>query len=508
MSLMGIISAAVAALCIIIWSVRYFQILQLNGYDEAKFFGWLGGKGFAALLSGILLAAAAIIADLFGLRVLLFMPVTAAAGFFALYKIPSKVKLKATKRIARLEMSVFVLTFAAALSVMYCGAEWALYILLAASPAVVAAVNRCLKPLERSIANSYISRAKAKLERISPVKIAVTGSYGKTTVKNMLSAMLSKRYRVCASPESYNTPSGISITVNDVLSESDEIFIAEMGARKTGDIAFLTQMVMPDIAVITAVGNQHLETFGSLENVIKAKSELPENLPCGGRAYFNGDSPAAKHIYDCFGGNKILTGKKGTVRYENVAMSVKGTEFDLVAGKEREHMFTRLAGRHIPAMICLAAAVSLSLGISINEIKNAVLSLQPVAHRLQLMYNGNDVIIDDSFSSNEAGFVSAAEVLSQFSYLIKVIITPGVVELGKYQFETNYRLGAVAAKSCDYLIAIGKNARALKNGALSAGLSPRCIAEAGSRAEAMEHYKKIAGSKAVLFENDLPDNYE
>ena len=148
-------------------------------------------------------------------------------------------------------------------------------------------------------------------------------------------------------------------------------------------------------------------------------------------------------------------------------------------------------------------------GLVINgEIKNAVLSLQPVAHRLQWMYNGNDVIIDDSFSSNEAGFVSAAEVLSQFSYLIKVIITPGVVELGKYQFETNYRLGAVAAKSCDYLIAIGKNARALKNGALSAGLSPRCIAEAGSRAEAMEHYKKIAGSKAVLFENDLPDNYE
>ena len=505
--IMQLLSAALAALCYVFYSMRYFQMLQLNGYSGAKLSKWTAGNGFYVTIISCGIVLAAIIADFFGVKTLLFLPAVALFGFFVLYKIPSSVPVRVTKRLLRLMFTAGAVMFAITFLLLLAKLAVASYIITVLSPFLIMLVNVCLKPMEKAISKKYLELARKKLDKINPIKIAVTGSYGKTTLKNMLTAMLATRYRVCATPESYNTPSGISLAVNNNLSYTDEIFVAEMGARRIGDIAFLTNLVVPDIAVITAVGNQHLETFGTLENIIKAKSELLQNLPCGARAYFNGDNAAAKYMYDSYDGNKTLTGRCGQVRYENAVMSVKGLEFDLVSGAKREHIFTKLVGKHIPQMICLAAAVALSLGISMTDIKNAVLTLKPVAHRLQMMYNGSDVIIDDSFSSNEAGFVSAMEVLSQFSYLIKVVITPGVVELGKHQYEINHRLGGVAAKHCDYLIVIGKNASALKSGAIAGGLSPRCISEARSRSEAMEHYKKIGGSKAVLFENDLPDNY-
>lgn len=499
--------AALFSVCLMIYSTRFFQMIQQYGYNCKKFLKWLFSRGLFELCTGVVITSAAFISEFFNINPVLFMPIVGVTGFFILYKIPSALPVKVTRRLIRLAAAATAVWFMASMLSIYFGMNAMSYAALALSPFIVLLVNVMLRPLEKQISESYLRRAEAKLKRIHPLKIAVTGSYGKTTAKNMLAEMLKTRYRVCATPLSYNTPSGISVAVNDNLKEGDEIFIAEMGARKQGDIAFLTRTVMPEIAVITAVGNQHLETFGSLENIKKAKSELPENLPCGGRAYFNGDNSVVYEMYTKYGGNKTLTGKTGDVRYDNVVMSVKGTEFDLIAGGKCVRVCTKLIGKHIPSMICLCASVALELGVTLSEIKNAISALQPVAHRLQMLYNGSDVIIDDSFSSNEAGFESATEVLSQFSYLIKVIITPGVVELGKAQYDVNYRLGRLAAKSCDYLIVIGGNAQPLKRGALSAGLPPRCVIEAKSRTEAMEHYKKIRGGKAVLFENDLPDSY-
>lgn len=493
--------------CLIIYSTRYYQMLQQCGYDGKKFYKWLFSRGITPLCVGAGITAAAFISEFFRVKSILFAPIVAAIGFFFLYRISATVTLRITKRMTRLMLAAFTVVGAVCFAMLRAGVSAMCYASLAVFPLILPIINSAMKPTEKIIAKNFLKQAEAKLKRIRPIKIAITGSYGKTTAKNILTAMLKTRFRVCATPLSYNTPAGISVAINDNLSETDEVFIAEMGARRRGDVAFLTRSVMPDIAVITAIGNQHLETFGSVENIIKAKSELLENLPCGGKAFFNGDSAGVYKMYLSYGGNKVLTGKRGDVRYENAVMSVRGMEFDLLFGGSREHITSKLVGKHVPSMICLCASVAIELGVTLNEIKNAVNALQPIAHRLQMLYNGSDVIIDDSFSSNEAGFESAIGVLAQFSYLIKVIITPGVVELGREQYNVNYKLGGLAAGTCDYMIVIGGNSQALKKGAMAAGLQPRCIIEAKSRADAMENYKKIRGGKAVLFENDLPDSY-
>lgn len=503
----ALIFALAFALCLLVYSLRYYQILQLCGYDGKKLLRFCFSQGFYTLVFGAVICAAAFVVEIFGVRSLIFCPVAGLGGYFILYRVPCTVRLKTTKRMLRLFILASVVNFAVCFALIMTGINAACYLLAIASPFVIALCCAALKPLEKAIADSYEQKAKKKLAAINPIKIAITGSYGKTTAKNMLAAMLAKKYRVCASPLSYNTPGGLCVTINKNLNACDQVFIAEMGARRRGDIRYLTKMIAPDIAVITAVGSQHLETFGSKENIVKAKAELIENMPRGGRAFFNGDNQAVKKMYDDFSGNKTLCGKVGEVRYSNLSMSAKGLKFDLIAREKSVTVSTQLVGAHVPSMICLCAAVAIQLGVPLSDIKNAISTLQPVAHRLQMLYNGNDVIIDDSFSSNEDGFKSAVGVLSYFNYLIKVMITPGVVELGEDQYDVNYRLGAIAGKACDYLIAIGSNAEALVAGAISAGLPNRSAVVVKSRSEAMERYSKIKGGKAVLFENDLPDNY-
>ena len=495
------------AICVALYSLRYYQMLQLGCYDGKKMLSYCFTGGFISLVVGAIVCAAAFVAEIFSVRTLLFCPVIALVGYFLFYRMPCTVKLKITRRMARLMSVAALINALCAFAFTEAGYFAPCYALLPASPVVIYLSNAALYPIERRIISSYEEKAKRRLAAINPIKIAITGSYGKTTAKNILAAMLKSQYRVCISPLSYNTPAGLSLAINKNLTVGDEIFIAEMGARKRGDVQYLTKMIKPEIAVITAVGRQHLGTFGSIENVFRAKAELIENMPKGGKAYFNGDNERVRYMFDCYDGQKVLCGKNGAVRWENAVMSAKGLKFDLIVGDERQRVSTQLVGDHVPSMICLCAAVAHGLGVPLSDIKNAIGTLQPVAHRLQMLYNGSDVIIDDSFSSNEEGFRSAVKVLSYYSYLIKVIITPGVVELGERQYRINYELGEVAGGSCDYLIAIGSNAEALIGGALKAGLPNRNAVAVRSRSEAMERYAAIKGGKAVLFENDLPDNY-
>lgn len=495
------------SVCAALYSVRYYQILQLGSYNGKKLLSFCLNRGFYTLIVGVVIVAAAFVSEIFGIKSLIFCPVVALFGYFVLYRMPCTVKMKLTKRMWRLISAVTALNFVISTALVYFGLPAAAYILLPLAPVVVSLTNAVMMLVEKAVSDSYIKKAEQKLSAINPIKIAITGSYGKTTAKNILAAMLAKKYRVCISPLSYNTPAGLSVAINNNLMACDQIFVAEMGARRRGDIEFLAKMVKPDIAVITAVGTQHLETFGSRENVMLAKRELIDNMSDSGKAFFNGDNDFVKTMYDKFAGNKTLCGKNGSVRWSNAVFSPGETKFDLIAHGEKISVATSLAGAHIPSMICLCAAVALSLKVPLADIKSAISSLQPVAHRLQMLYNGSDVIIDDSFSSNEEGFKSAVGVLGQFNYLIKVIITPGVVELGSAQYAINYELGAVAGKVCDYLIAVGANAEALVKGATGAGLPKRSAVMVKSRAEAMERYTKIKGGKAVLFENDLPDNY-
>lgn len=478
--------------------------------------------------------------------VMLALPLIAGIAAAVNAHLSAKVKLAFTARLKRF-ITVFAIIAAilsAGLSVMYPP----LFALAPIFPGIVAFLFAAIitSPIEKRRNARFVTAAKTVLAaRADLIKIGVTGSYGKTTAKNLLSAFLSKEYSTCVTPGNYNTPMGIALTVRDELLADDEVFVAEMGARYRGDIRELCDVVSPSIAVITAIGTQHLETFGSEENLLVTKNELIEALPADGVAIFNGDNDGAIKLYDRCAKRRLISGSdeeavqklyalfstgdrrakcktaadvkpteeevKALSRFDafygDICYAARGMEFTLVLNGRAARITTALLGAHVPSMIAECALTANYLGISLEKIKFAASEVKAVAHRLELLYNGDDVIIDDAYNGNEAGAQNALEVLSKFSPRIRVLITPGIVELGEHGEAANARIGELAAVSCDYAIFVGGNASALARGAKSAGMNVDNVTEVRDLDGAIEKLKTIKGEKAVLFENDLPDNY-
>ena len=478
--------------------------------------------------------------------VMLALPLIAGIAAAVNAHLSAKVKLAFTARLKRF-ITVFAIIAAilsAGLSVMYPP----LFAIAPIFPGIVAFLFAAIitSPIEKRRNARFVTAAKTVLAaRADLIKIGVTGSYGKTTAKNLLSAFLSKEYSTCVTPGNYNTPMGIALTVRDELLADDEVFVAEMGARYRGDIRELCDIVSPSIAVITAIGTQHLETFGSEENLLVTKNELIEALPADGVAIFNGDNDGAIKLYDRCAKRRLISGSdeeavqklyalfstgdrrakcktaadvkpteeevKALSRFDafygDICYAARGMEFTLVLNGRAARITTALLGAHVPSMIAECALTANYLGISLEKIKFAASEVKAVAHRLELLYNGDDVIIDDAYNGNEAGAQNALEVLSKFSPRIRVLITPGIVELGEHGEAANARIGELAAVSCDYAIFVGGNASALARGAKSAGMNVDNVTEVRDLDGAVEKLKTIKGEKAVLFENDLPDNY-
>lgn len=364
-------------------------------------------------------------------------------------------------------------------------------------------------PFERASARSFMRDASEEMKKLKAgglIVVGITGSYGKTTAKNILCAMLSSKYRVCATPKSYNTPLGICRTINDVLDESDGVLLAEMGARRRGDIAEICGVAEPDYALITGVGCQHYETFGSLEAIADTKYELVEAVGENGLAVFNCADEGARALSLRRTGRKALTGGDGCdIRFSGLAMSPEGTRFTVTDGTETVEVYTPLLGRHIPALICACMAVAVDMGVPLDVCAKACEKLSPVEHRLEVMRVGDRVIIDDSYNSNPGGAANALEVLGCFPGK-KVVVTPGMVELGGLENDANRRLGGNIAATCDVAVLVGSRAKAIKEGALEAGMDESAIMTASSL-DAAKKYLAGLGECSVLFENDLPDNY-
>jgi UDP-N-acetylmuramoyl-tripeptide--D-alanyl-D-alanine ligase len=315
-----------------------------------------------------------------------------------------------------------------------------------------------------------------------------------------------------ATPESYNTPLGIALTVRN-LDSSHDIFIAEMGARSKGDIKELANLVKAKYGVLTGINNQHLETFGSIENIKQTKYELFENLSQDGVGFFSSDSENTVELYGKFGGEKYLAGVDGEenlVTATDIKMDAKGMSFTLVIkGEKPVKCNTVLLGTHSVKNICLAAAVAYKIGLSPKEIAQGINRIQSVGHRLELVPNNkNIVIIDDSYNSNVDGVNAAMEVLDTFKGR-KIVLTPGLVELGKMENVANLELGKILAEHADIVIVIGvHNAEMIINGLKEGGMEVENIKFAKTLNKGNELLNGIMKEgDVVLFENDLPDNY-
>lgn len=361
-------------------------------------------------------------------------------------------------------------------------------------------------PIEHIIKQTYIKKAKDKLKKVSCKKIAITGSFGKTSTKNILYQILAEEFDVCATPKSFNTPMGICRSILENLKETDDFFIVEFGARQSGDIDFLAKFVGVDFGIVTPIGNCHLETFGTVENIENTKYELCENTK--DLVVFNGKSKSTKKLFDRYNKKKYLVCEQNSFAYaKDIKVSQSGSSFNLVLQDNEFLCETNLLGKANIDNIVVASAMAYLLGENLFNIKNGIKNLKATPHRLELIKGGIVNVIDDSYNSNLEGFVQALEVLNSFEGK-KIVISPGIVELGKEQEKVNILAGKEVAKCCNKFLIMNKTNRdALYKGAIEGGMKDEDIIFCNSRQEQTEELKKLINQgDVVLFENDFPDN--
>lgn len=515
-----IIAMMLSVYALFLVSRHNMHMLQLNGYKNDEHINWIKKNlrqqwllywGFA--LGVVRLFFAPLVLDIvIYITLILYILV-----YKAMRRLNTKKPLKYTARVKRMIITELILTvaFVVLLAILLGMNSLSGICMIAISIQLLMNVvaNIVNHPIEVSISNYYINDAKKRLRDMPNLKvIGVTGSFGKTSVKYYLQTLLQSKFNVLVTPGNFNTPLGVTITVREHLNASHEIFICEMGARHVGDIKEVCDIVKPDMGIITSVGPQHLETFFSMENIQKTKFELADALPEGGLIFLNGDN---EYISENAGkyDNKVLyySENEGKGYYaKDITVSQIGTEFTVVADNgESEKFQMRLIGAHNVINVVGAIAVAHKLGVSLKELRIPVRRIQPVEHRMQMREHGLVTIIDDAYNSNPIGSKAAVETLAMFDG-VRILITPGMVELGDKEEEYNYKFGTYAAKNCDYILLVGKkHTEPIKEGVLSEGFPENKCVVFANLDEAINYAYKIKdqGHKYILLENDLPDNY-
>lgn len=305
---------------------------------------------------------------------------------------------------------------------------------------------------------------KFKIFNKKTITIAITGSWGKTTTKETLYAILKNLPHVFYTPSNNNTL--LSITKKALfLPSSAKIFICEIGAYHVGDIQKVCQIIKPQIGILTVIGPMHLERFGTLENILKTKIELVESLPKNGIFW------APKNL------------------------SSQLQKFSL---PQNTNFFTDYSE--------IYSSIAFNFNIPQSDIKKILNSIPPAEHRLQIIEKGPITIIDDTYNSNPEGFKMALDKLQKIKSDQKILVTPGMIELGSMQFSENARLATMASNICDHIIIVGQtNKEALLSKLKNTTAKIHTIQNLSETDKLLPSIYK--GTVAILFENDLGDQY-
>lgn len=387
------------------------------------------------------------------------------------------------------------------------------------APLALPTANAVMYPVEGTLRLRFRDKARRRLVEARPIVIGVTGSYGKTSTKDTIAHILSGRFKVLATPKSYNTLMGICIVVNNELTPQAgyQYFVTEMGAYVRGEIEQICELTKPQIGVVTAIGPMHLERFKTLENTVEAKYELIKALPQDGVGVFNGDDERVREMAErgypdtrccvSYGENPV----DARLIAKNVRHTVDGLTFEVVDREtDEERTFnTRLIGQHQVTNILLAAMVARHAGMPLNEIGMRVASLTPSEHRLNRSTLPNGIVVlDDAYNTNPVGAVSALQALNMYEGR-RVLITPGMVELGPLQDEENRKLGEAAAEYCTDIVLVGvEQTKPIADGVHSTDFDEARLLVVDTVQEAIEWYQReLKSGDAILFLNDLSDNY-
>ncbi|NLT57858.1 MAG: UDP-N-acetylmuramoyl-tripeptide--D-alanyl-D-alanine ligase [Clostridiales bacterium] len=518
---------------VLVWqaarSRRFFHMLQLNSYRNERYRLWLRrSRGEGRLLLSLAALAPILLLPVTALWTLLTAALFCAAALAVLLIRPAEKKpFVVTDRVRRqFGTAFFVLLIAGLLATLlpraftlpgalqgrFGAARLSAALLALLPPALLPPLcNRLNQGWESRIAQGFIDQAMAKLaSKPDLTVIGITGSYGKTSMKYILAELLSERYDTLMTPESYNTPMGVVRTINEQLRPKHRMFVCEMGARQVGDIREICDIVKPTYGILTSVGIAHLETFRTTDNILKTKLELAEALPPGGLAFLNVDSAPLRNAgYDR---PKVTYGLTDDCDYHasDISYSEQGTSFLLHRPQgEPLALSTRLLGRHNVLNITGAAALALTLQVPPEKISFALRRLQPVPHRLELKKNGPVIVIDDAYNANPEGAAEALAVLGSLANRTRIMVSPGIVELGDREQAANRALGRVAAQHCDYVIAVGRMAPHIIAGLDDLSFDPTRRFEAKNLREALAMLPPLMqGPSALLLENDLTDDLE
>ncbi len=476
---------------------KYLHIYQLKDYQAKRYFKFFKYTFWFALLA-ILLLIIDIIFNNILLNIILTSCVCLVSIIFHINLIKqNKTPINYTPKLKRLYILCVVIIFICCL--FKYGGICSTFLLLLLPP-----FSNFINIYDKIKNKKFITKAQEKLKN-SPAKIiAITGSNGKTSVKNILYEMLKEKYKVLVTPKSYNTLLGISKFLNENNLFVDYI-ILEYGARHIGDIRNLCSTFGADYGIITTVSPQHLESFKSVENIYHAKKELSDFLEHK-TCVFNIDNLYTLRMFNEHVGNKlsISTNQSAFVYADDIKIVDYKTNFNLHLNNKSYNVSTNLLGEHNVLNICLAAALALHLKVDKNEILKAISNLTFTPHRLQLIQT-NINILDDSYNCSISSAKEALKVLQSLPNK-KMVVTPGIIEGGKNEFALNFKLGTML-KDCNFVVVVGEhNKAAILSGLNSVKHNAKIFVEK-TLDDAKVHFKLLKKNDNLLLLNDLPDDY-
>ncbi len=363
-------------------------------------------------------------------------------------------------------------------------------------------------PLEKRNNRHYLLKAKERLREMPAIKIGITGSYAKTSVKNALTHFLSQKYKTLVTPANYNTPLGIAKTLQEATG-NEEICVFEMGARRKGDIRELCEMISPTVGVLTGIAPQHLETFGSQEVLLKEKGELARFVPSNDMVFYNLTDPLVSTLYRERIGKKIGVGfVEGEYLIQQVEITSGGSSFSLVHGKDRLRISLKSVGKACVINVALAAAIALELGVPANRIEESARELTGAPHRFEVMESGGVTVIDDSYNINPIGAAVALDTLCYFGEGRKVVYCSGMVELGKEEEKCNLELGKKIAECCSLaIVAEGRYGDMVERGIKRANCACKIMRVKNTEEASLLFKKVLKRGDVLLIMSDLPRDY-
>ena len=463
-----------------VWKTIKYQLylLQLENYELVRYFKLLLKKGFFAQKKQRKeLVWTAKVVFILALAVLLHFTVAVYLFYSRQYVLGAV---------------VFLLLFEA-------------YFFLFAVAAVL------LWPVDWSAKFIIIARAKSRIkDQGSRIKvIGIAGSYGKTTMKEVLLKVLGSKLKVAATPESVNTPVGIARWVLGKLDSSAEVLVIEMGEHYKGDVEEVCAIARPDIAVVTGINEAHLERMKNLENVVDTIFEIVSCSKPGALVVLNGDDKNVSENYKKYvwPDHRVVSFKVQDLSNRNFNTETLQWQAEV---ENLGQVKINLLGEYALGDVSAAVRLAKSLGLNEEEIKRGVEKIQPVEHRLQPIKSaGGVLVIDDAYNGNSTGVSEAIKVLSRFQSRRKIYITPGLVETGRQAGEVHKKIGQELASVADLVILIKNSVTPfIAEGLKAAGFSPDKMVWFDTALVAHENLKNILRpGDVVLFQNDWGDQY-